>query len=268
MDKEAIRKRIREFTLMDDVFMTRVFDGGGEAVQFALRIILQKKDLVVKSARAQDSRESPAGRSLCLEVCAEDGRGTAYDIEIRRDDRETHPKRARCYGAMIDSARLKSGEKGFKLPESYVIFITENDVLGAKRPIYHVERVVLEKKTYFRDGTHIVYVNGENRDMSTDLGKLMHDFHASKADDIISPVLAGPVRYYKEDEEGVEIMSGIAEKIWLDGEQNEKRQVISTMLRKNKTPDEIRELLDYPANLIYQVQSEMGQTVKEPASGV
>ena len=45
---------------------------------------------------------------------------------------------------MLDSNMLGPGEDFTGLRENYVIFITENDVLGMTEPIYHVDRVIRE----------------------------------------------------------------------------------------------------------------------------
>ena len=55
------------------------------------------------------------------------------------------------------------------MPETWVIFITENDIYGEGFPLYHVERIIEELQRPFDDGTHILYVNGANRD-DTPLG--------------------------------------------------------------------------------------------------
>ena len=49
------------------------------------------------------------------------------------------------------------------IPDSYVIFITENDVMGKNQAIYHIQRYVEtnEGKELFCDGSHIIYVNGK-----------------------------------------------------------------------------------------------------------
>ena len=46
------------------------------------------------------------------------------------------------------------------MPDSYVIFITENDVMGKNKAVYHIQRYVEidEEKELFDDGSHIVYV--------------------------------------------------------------------------------------------------------------
>lgn len=86
-----------------------------------------------------------------------------------------------------------------------MIFITENDVMKAGLLIYHIDRVVRETGKLFEDEEHIIYVNSQIKD-ETKLGRLMHDFSCTDAKDMYNKVLADRVRYFKEDERGVEIM--------------------------------------------------------------
>ena len=93
-----------------------------------------------------------------------------------------------------------------------VIFITENDVLKAGLPIYHVDRTVRETGTFFNDQAHIVYVNSQIKD-ETALGKLMHDFFCTNSKDMNYSILAQRVRYFKEDTKGVAAMCRAMEKM-------------------------------------------------------
>lgn len=43
---------------------------------------------------------------------------------------------------MIDSDTLLIGEDYSKLPESFVIFITESDVLKGNQPLYIIDRMI------------------------------------------------------------------------------------------------------------------------------
>ena len=61
---------------------------------------------------------------------------------------------------MIDTRMLKKRQKFKELHDSYVIFITEEDVIGVGLSLYHVERVFKETGAPFGDGSHIIYVNG------------------------------------------------------------------------------------------------------------
>ena len=81
-----------------------------------------------------------------------------------------------------------------------VIFTTEHDVPGKGFSLYHVERLIRETGEVFDDGSHIIYVNGEYKG-SDEIGKLIHDFHCTKADDIYNPELANSIRHYKEEGE-------------------------------------------------------------------
>ncbi len=64
------------------------------------------------------------------------------------------------FTAKLDATTLVKSEDYDKLQESYVIFITENDVMGANLPVYHADRIVSETGKPLGDGTHIIYVNG------------------------------------------------------------------------------------------------------------
>ena len=112
----------------------------------------------------------------------------------------------------MDANLTDAGEDYDALNETYVIFITENDVLKAGLPIYHVDRTVRETGTFFNDQAHIVYVNSQIKD-ETALGKLMHDFFCTNSKDMNYPILARRVRYFKEDTKGVAAMCRAMEKM-------------------------------------------------------
>lgn len=100
---------------------------------------------------------------------------------------------------------LQKSEDFDALPETWVIFITENDVIGKGLPLYQIERCFLETGEKFGDDSHILYVNGAYRS-NTPIGKLMHDFSCSNAEDMYYRTLADKVRFFKENKEGIEIM--------------------------------------------------------------
>lgn len=130
-----------------------------------------------------------------------------YNIEFQRKNKGAEPERARLNASMIDANVLKKGEDFTALPEVYVIFITEHDVLKGKLPIYTIERVVCETGKPFRDKQHIVYVNGAHKDADTALGKLVHDLFCRKVEEMNYAPLAERVRHFKEDKEGVRHVS-------------------------------------------------------------
>ncbi len=65
-----------------------------------------------------------------------------------------------------------------------MIFITENDAIGGGLPIYTIDRQITNMDQPFDDGEHIIYVNGADKDASTALGMLTHDFFCTDTDDM------------------------------------------------------------------------------------
>lgn len=169
-------QRLKSLRLMDDDFLTKCFDGDNLCIEFILKIILEMDDLKVEDVRTQVFVENLVNRSVRFDILATDSTGKKYNIEIQRSDRGSGRKRARYNSSMLDINLLNKGEDFEALPETYVIFITEHDVIGKEKALYHAERVIAETQEVFGDGSHILYVNGSYRDNKTAIGKLMHDF--------------------------------------------------------------------------------------------
>ena len=113
---------------------------------------------------------------------------------------------------MIDVTSLKKGEDFTELPEVYVIFITEHDVLGGGLQLYTIDRIISETGKPFGDGSHIVYVNGAHRDSATALGKLVEDLFRKDMNDTYNyDVIGERVKYVKGVVKEVRKVSGIVE---------------------------------------------------------
>ena len=197
-------QRLRGFRLLDDDFMTKVFEDISCA-ELLLRIILNDEGIRVLEAHSQRGIKNLQGRSVKLDILAVDSHNRVFNVEVQRSDRGASAKRARYNSALIDANVTEPGDQYEDLNETFVIFITENDVMKAGLPIYHIDRVVRETGKLFEDEEHIIYVNSQIKD-ETKLGRLMHDFSCTDAKDMYNKVLADRVRYFKEDERGVEIM--------------------------------------------------------------
>ena len=140
---------------------------------------------------------------------------------------------------MMDVNLLKKGEDFESLPETFVVFITENDVIGKGRPVYPIERCFIDTGEKFEDGSHILYVNGAYRD-ETPIGKLMHDFACTDPSDMYYPVLAERARFFKESEEGIAVMCKAMEDMRKQTIEEGMRAVALRMLELGKNSlDEI-----------------------------
>ena len=202
-------QRIRGFRLLDDDFMGKVFEDKSCA-ECLLQVILNRNDLHVQTAHGQHDLKNLQGRSVRLDILATDAENRVYNIEVQRNDRGAGVKRARYNSGLLDANITEPGEHYDQLNETYVIFITENDVLQGGLPIYHIERTIQETGVLFGDESHIIYVNSRIQN-NTDLGRLMHDFSCTRAEDMYYPVLADRVRYFKEDQKGVASMCKVME---------------------------------------------------------
>ena len=198
-------QRLRGFRLLDDDFLTKCFEGDTASIELVLQIVLEKPDLKVLDVRTQVFVENLLNRSVRLDILATDRTGAKLNVEVQRSDKGAGRKRARYNSSMMDANLLKKGEDFDKLPETWVIFITENDVMGKGLPLYPIERCFLGTGERFEDGSHILYVNGAYRG-DTPIGKLMHDFSCTDAADMYYGTLADRVRFFKESKEGIEIM--------------------------------------------------------------
>ena len=198
-------QRLRGFRLLDDDFLTKCFEGDTASIELVLQIVLEKPDLKVLDVRTQVFVENLLNRSVRLDILATDSTGAKLNVEVQRSDKGAGRKRARYNSSMMDANLLKKGEDFDKLPETWVIFITENDVMGKGLPLYPIERCFLGTGERFEDGSHILYVNGAYRG-DTPIGKLMHDFSCTDAADMYYGTLADRGRFFKESKEGIEIM--------------------------------------------------------------
>ena len=131
---------------------------------------------------------------------ARDDADNRYNVEIQQESEGASPKRARYHSGLLDMNTLNSGQDYEELPDSYVIFITKEDVPGKGLPIYHADRVIEETGGIFGDGSHIIYVNSSMQDEETALGRLMHDLNCKNADEMYSEVLAQRVSELKGTE--------------------------------------------------------------------
>ncbi len=213
MDALEKKKIIESLTLMDDLFMQVVLEEQA-CTEYILQTILDKSSLKLKEQRLQKRLPNLHGRALVLDCLCTDDKGLLYNIEVQNSSAGAIPKRARYHAALMDTHTLKKGEKFSKLPESYVIFITDKDVLAEGEQLYRIERVIRKSGSLFRDGSHILYFNTARQDDNA-LGKLARDFKEANPKEIQSEVLSHRVASLKEgklDREGEKKMNVLLEK--------------------------------------------------------
>ena len=161
---------------------------------------------------------------------------------------------------IIDANTIVSTQEYDKLPETYVIFITENDVLKKNLPIYHIDRVIQETNEYFGDESHIIYVNGAYQD-DTPLGILMKDFSCSRPE-YYKP-LYERTKYFTETEEGVAIMCKMMEDMRneaiIEATREAAIKTASKLLRFEKLScEKVSEYTNLPLEEVKKLAKELG----------
>ena len=226
---ERYKGIIKNFTLMSDIFMRNVFKQR-ECLEYVLQVIMEKQDLRVIDQIIQKDYKNLQGRSAIMDCVARDSEGKQFDVEIQQDNEGASPKRARYHSGLMDMNTLNPGQDFDELPESYVIFITRDDILGYGFPIYHIDRHIQEADDSFQDEAHIIYVNSRKQE-DTELGRLMHDLHCKNADEMHSPVLAKRVHELKDTQKGATLMCHEMEQIYSEGmESGELKKAKETAL--------------------------------------
>ncbi len=265
------RDLINSLCLFDTLYMTAFFNDNIEGIEQVLRIVMDKPDLKVISVITEAFVANIDNHSVYFDVVAQDAQGKLMDVEVQRSDAGASQKRARFYSSMLDYRTFAKGIEYDKLPESWIIFITEHDVIGKNKPLYHFERTLTGDGEPFGDDSHILYVNGACRD-DTPLGKLMHDFACTNADQMYYNGLAERTRYFKESKEGDLPMNELLEKYKAQIEQkarfegklegmNNTLEVISMLKAGKYSLEEIASLAGLSIENVKAIQAKISATV-------
>ena len=222
---------IERMRLMDDDFMSKCLENAPECIELMLQIILGKKDLKVIKSQTEYPIKSLQGRGVRFDVFARDSEGKEYDIEIQRANKGAEPKRARYNSALMDANALKSSEDFGRLRDTYVIFITENDVMKRGQDAYSYQRIEERNGDRLNDGTHIIYVNGATRS-ATEIGKLVHDLLCRDAANMYFDVLRKRVGDFKKTEEVRRTMCEAMERLRSEGKAEGKHETMIAMAKR------------------------------------
>ena len=105
-----------------------------------------------------------------------------------------------------------------------MIYIYHKDYFERGLPMYRIKRVEMESQEEVDDGQEIYIVNGEYKDESTEIGRMIHDFHCIEPSDMYSKSIKKWFRYYKQDKGGVKKMCEITRKWMGIGYENGKEE--------------------------------------------
>ena len=262
--QERYRETIKNLTVMSDIFARNVFKDK-KVCEYVLRIILEDDSLTVSENCVQMDFKNLHGRSTVLDCVVKDGEGRMFNVEIQQDNEGANPKRARYHLGMMDSNTLAPGEPFDKLPETYVIFVTLNDVLGYGLPIAHIDRTVRENGNMFGDEAHLIYVDSSKDDGGA-LGRLMHDFRCKESRDMQAGALADRVRELKETEKGVanmcKEMEQLCDEARNEGQLEVKKETARSMAEDGMSVDRIARLLKVTVQKVQEWTADTATTAR------
>ena len=199
---------VKHLCMMSNKFLNAMLEKNIPATEKMLRVIMKNDKIKVISVQVQNFIQNLYGHSAQLDILAEDENGRRFNVEIQRADEGAQAKRARFYSSVLDTAFLNAGHDYEELPESYVIFITENDVLNCNLPIYNIHRYIDQNLKCFNDGSHIIYVNSQIQD-DTPLGRLMQDMYCTDPAKLNYKEFAPKMEFLKYSKEGEKEMTDI-----------------------------------------------------------
>ena len=205
-----IKQVIGSLCMMNNRFMNFMLDDNKKAAQVFLRVILGDDKIKVRNVRIQSFIQNIYGHSSQLDILALDSKGCYFNVEVQRSDEGAPARRARFYSSILDTHFLQPGKLYEELPDTYVIFITENDVLHDNLALYNIRRRIDENAKCFEDGSHIIYVNSQRRD-DTALGKLMQDLYCTEPKNLHYHEFAEHMEFLKYSKEGEEKMTDVIE---------------------------------------------------------
>lgn len=272
MTKEEKKQRtyevVQSLTLMADDFMKFVFDDNKVCCSLLVNTILGREDIIIETCETESSVNNLYGKSVSLDIFATDTTGKKYDIEIQQQKKGANPKRARYYSSLLDTNISLKGEDYSDLPETYIVFIMENDIFGENLPIYEIDRTIKQTGKPFGDETHIIYVNSQIKDENTALGRLMHDFHCADPDKMFNKLLAKATRQAKQ-KEGIGTMCEAVEKLINEGKEEgraeERKKIAMEMISAEKRYPlhDIAKITKFSVLEILDMAKKMGKITEE-----
>ena len=245
LSREKLLVFLKKSSLFTDKFFSLCLKNKDfNPMQYLIRLLLNNDKIVITNVVGQYQITSSGGKISVFDAYGEEIKivetidpetqkktteeiKIRYNIEIQRVSAGADPKRARFYSATFDAENLGKKQDYKELTESYIIFITEHDVLGEGQTIYYVDRFIEWKnkegkvigRKPFNDGAHIIYLNASlkgkknlPKERLTELERALHDLHCVDYRDMYCEELREPVKYLKETEEGETFMLDFFEK--------------------------------------------------------
>ena len=269
------RKSLEEMNLLDDFLnnaMASTEPINEEYYRILLSVLLGRNIQKIRVHYQQPIFGAlPDQRGIRLDVEIEEIEDneqvvTVYDIEPHLQNDLHFAKHSRFYQARVDGARLKSGENNFgKLPELFIITITNFDIFGDDRMVYSFQMSCKENPSiiYGDDVFHVYFNTAGSKCDSEGIRNMLKYLQETRRKNAVDEA----TRQVDALVSQVKNLDGVRSSFmtWgdvIDREKQEARDegraegksaLVQTMLQKGISPKEISEMTDIPLEEIEHI---------------
>ena len=162
-------KRYEDLTFTDDFMFCKVLENNPELCRELTSLLLDRPiGKIVLLQGQKEIRQTSDGRGVRFDVYFEDDDSQIYNIEMQPALRKDIPRRSRYYQSMIDQDHIEPGMGYDSLPNSYVIFISLNNLF----PDIGLHRYTFTNKCHenpdleLGDGTTKIFICAKGKDDS------------------------------------------------------------------------------------------------------
>jgi len=223
-----VRKPLEELDVLNNFMFNRLTtdpDTKEKFVRLLLKGLLgiELGEIIIHSEKLI-LPDNPNKRGVRLDVKVDSISNTGeisevFDFEPHRDKEKAYPKLTRYRQALLDKDILPSGTKDYdKLPELFIINISNYDPFGYGRMIYSIQSLCLEEpKLCYNDGVRIFYFNtsgtiGGSEELKSFLNYL-EDSNSENVVDKVTEEIDGYVNTIRNKGKGDYMTVGD----WIDG---------------------------------------------------
>lgn len=263
-------KYIQNLRVLDDVFFEEYIKDIG-ACEELIQTVLENPRIRIKqdTLNPQKSIHIVGKRSVRVDAYVEGEDSEIYNIEIQRSDNCNHVKRVRYNASALTVNGSEPGDNFGDVRNVIVIYISEFDIFGLGKTVYHTYTAIEETSTVVNDGFLAVYVNTENPDGSK-ISNLMQLFKKENFSDNEFPKSSARMKFLKDDERQEQTMNRTLDKLIHDVRIDE---TIETLLFVSMSKNDIIENLtkkykiDIPTAEAYynKYMTQVGQSVSTNA---
>jgi len=220
--RSEAKEKVKDFRVIDDAFF-RLIASRKSVCQEILRTLLEDEKLLVISVNVQEEIVS-LFRKIRVDALCLLSSGDICNIEMQKGSENDDIRRVRFHASSLTANKTPEGTEFKNVPNVKIIYISEYDALRNGQMLTHVSRCqkVGEEYKPIDDGEDIIFANTSIRD-SSKKSKLLGLFVEKDCfHDEDFPELSNAVCYFKETEEGANVMKSLSERLIEEGQEIER----------------------------------------------